>query len=447
MKPLFIVIAYCFILQFNAKGQANVGINEPNPKATLDVKGTIRIQAVNAAAGKVLTSDSSGFATWQLPASSGTADTNWLRVAPNQIKVNNAFVAIGNTNADRPLHVFSDSLKTVTQITSACPTYADEGILRISYENGTIQDHVGVGTNVSPGIDGGFGIGFRANVGYTGAYLTSNSSQSAWYNYGVYSEAKNLYDCIGVGAYALNKDGETGTLVGNKIGIDVLAANGAKNIGIDAYAQSSISTDSAFAIRATAAGGGNNTALIASATGVNSKAAKFLGNVEVVGNLSKSGGTFKIDHPQDPANKYLVHSFVESPDMMNIYNGNIVTNANGEAIIELPTYFQAENKDFRYQLTVIGKDSRAYVLIKITQNKFTIKSSEPFTEVSWQVTGIRNDAWANANRVQPEVSKTENEKGKYLHPELFGNATSLNPIIIKTVPNMQQNLKIKNTRK
>ncbi|HWL92462.1 MAG TPA: hypothetical protein VNT79_02920, partial [Phycisphaerae bacterium] len=45
-------------------------------------------------------------------------------------------------------------------------------------------------------------------------------------------------------------------------------------------------------------------------------AAQFLGNVDVIGEVSKDGGSFKIDHPLDPANKYLKHSFVESPDMM-----------------------------------------------------------------------------------------------------------------------------------
>ena len=40
---------------------------------------------------------------------------------------------------------------------------------------------------------------------------------------------------------------------------------------------------------------------------------------------------FVIDHPLDPANKYLYHASVESPDVMNIYNGNVVTDANGRA--------------------------------------------------------------------------------------------------------------------
>jgi hypothetical protein len=115
-------------------------------------------------------------------------------------------------------------------------------------------------------------------------------------------------------------------------------------------------------------------------------AGEFLGDVEVSGNLSKGGGSFKIDHPLDPANKFLYHSFVESPDMMNIYNGNVTTDGNGEATITLPDYFQALNRDFRYQLTVIGQFAQAIVASKINGNHFTIQTDRPNVEVSWQVT-------------------------------------------------------------
>ena len=64
-------------------------------------------------------------------------------------------------------------------------------------------------------------------------------------------------------------------------------------------------------------------------------------NLTVNGTVSKGGGSFKIDDPLDPANKTLSHSFVESPDMMNIYNGNVVTDHHGRAIVELPIYFGA----------------------------------------------------------------------------------------------------------
>jgi hypothetical protein len=57
----------------------------------------------------------------------------------------------------------------------------------------------------------------------------------------------------------------------------------------------------------------------------------FQGDVYVNGTLSKGAGSFKIDHPLDPENKYLYHSFVESPDMMNIYNGNVMTDGGGYA--------------------------------------------------------------------------------------------------------------------
>jgi len=148
-------------------------------------------------------------------------------------------------------------------------------------------------------------------------------------------------------------------------------------------------------------------------------AGEFLGDVEITGNLSKGGGSFKIDHPLDPENKYLYHSFVESPDMMNIYNGNVTTDQNGEAVVELPEWFEALNKSFRYQLTVVGQFAQAIVGEKIKGNRFTIRTSAPGVEVSWQITGIRKDAFANKNRIPVEVLKSEEERGTYMHPEAF----------------------------
>jgi hypothetical protein len=145
----------------------------------------------------------------------------------------------------------------------------------------------------------------------------------------------------------------------------------------------------------------------------------FSGNVQITGNISKGGGSFKIDHPLDPENKYLYHSFIESPDMMNIYNGNITTDANGEAVVELPSYFEALNRDFRYQLSVIGTFAQAIVAEEISNNRFTIKTSAPRVKVSWQVTGVRQDAYANKHRIPVEELKNENERGHYLYPEVF----------------------------
>ena len=149
------------------------------------------------------------------------------------------------------------------------------------------------------------------------------------------------------------------------------------------------------------------------------------GNLSIKGKLTKGSGSFKIDHPLDPANKYLSHSFVESPDMMNVYNGNVTTDRHGLATVSLPDYFEALNQDFRYQLTVIGKFAQAIVAKKIAANRFVIRTSKPNVEVSWQVTGIRQDAYAKAYRIPVEEDKPPQEQGHYLHPELFGAPAEL----------------------
>jgi len=160
-------------------------------------------------------------------------------------------------------------------------------------------------------------------------------------------------------------------------------------------------------------------------SGAGDYAGCFLGNVNVTGTLSKGGGGFKIDHPLDPANKYLYHSFVESPDMMNIYNGNVVLDANGEAWVELPAYFEALNKDFRYQLTCIGGFAPVYIAQEITGNRFKVAGGSPGMKVSWQVTGIRHDPFAEAHRIQVEVEKTGKERGRYIHPKEYGVSETL----------------------
>jgi hypothetical protein len=145
------------------------------------------------------------------------------------------------------------------------------------------------------------------------------------------------------------------------------------------------------------------------------------GNLNVTGTLTKGGGSFKIDDPLDPANKYLSHSFVESPDMMNIYNGSVKLNAHGEAWVTMPEYFEALNRDFQYVLTAIGRPQPYfYIARKMSGNRFKIAGGKPNAEVSWQVTGIRQDAWANAHRIPVEEEKPTKERGTYLHPELFG---------------------------
>jgi hypothetical protein len=174
-------------------------------------------------------------------------------------------------------------------------------------------------------------------------------------------------------------------------------------------------------------------------------AAVLNGKVKITGNLEKPAGSFKIDHPLDPANKYLCHSFVESPDMKNVYDGVVVLDGKGKAEIELPDWFGILNKDFRYQLTAIGAPGpNLYIAEEISDatttntkynksssnknknknknnnSRFKIAGGNSGMKVSWQVTGIRRDPWANANRIQVEEDKPTKERGYYLHPDLYG---------------------------
>jgi len=197
---------------------------------------------------------------------------------------------------------------------------------------------------------------------------------------------------------------------------------GAYGESSDNYGVRGISSTS-YGMYATSA---SSTALRAIRTGGGDYAGRFSGNVEVTGTLSKGGGSFKIDHPLDPQNKYLCHSFVESPDMMNIYNGNAALDGNGEAWVELPAWFEALNKDYRYQLTAIGAPGpNLHIAERIVSNRFKIAGGSVGMEVSWQVTGVRRDPFAQAHRIEIEVDKPMGERGKYLYAREYGVPESM----------------------
>ena len=158
-----------------------------------------------------------------------------------------------------------------------------------------------------------------------------------------------------------------------------------------------------------------------SPAGLFSGSVSVTGNLSVTGALSKGGGSFQIDHPLDPANRYLSHSFVESPDMKNIYDGVAQLDADGEAVVTLPEWFEALNRDFRYQLTAVGAPAPGlHIAQKVGGNRFKIAGGPPGLEVSWQVTGTRQDAWAEKHRIPVEWAKPPAERGHYLHPDLYG---------------------------
>jgi hypothetical protein len=330
---------------------------------------------------------------------SGTLGLNWT-VAPTNLGTANAIVK-----------------RDAGGSFSAGAVVASLGVTGMSTSNSTAGIH---------GQDtlGGYGVLGVAN-GTSGQGVWGESFGTQFTTYGPDGVHGQAHSSVGSGVAGLNSDpngtgvygsGNTGVFGAGTTGVYGAGSTGVYGTspgGAGVYAES---TTGGWAVDAVNTGSGTGV-LAGSASGW---AAWFNGNVEVDGNLSKAGGSFKIDHPLDPANKYLYHSFVESPDMMNIYNGNVTTDAQGDVVVELPEWFETLNRDFRYQLTVIGQFAQAIVSTEIADGRFSIKTDKPNVKVSWQVTGIRQDAWANAHRIPLEEAKPELERGSYLHPELYG---------------------------
>ena len=265
---------------------------------------------------------------------------------------------------------------------------------------------------------------FGTGISGIGAGATSTGVYGSGEQYGVSGNSLNGSGVYGVhtspSGTTAGVQGETSSTSANASGVTgvVLATSaGGSSSGVRGINNST--TGSGIGVYGYQAGSGwgiygtvGNTTL--------GYAGYFSGRVNVTGALSKGSGTFKIDHPLDPTNKYLYHSFVESPDMKNIYDGVVTLDANGQAEITLPDWFGALNKDFRYQLTCIGGYAPVYILKEVSNNMFSIGGGTPGLKISWQLTGIRKDPYAEKNRVKVEEDKPENERGKYLYPEAYG---------------------------
>jgi hypothetical protein len=255
------------------------------------------------------------------------------------------------------------------------------------------------------GVDDGVGYGVYGKSNGIGVYGEGNFAN------GVYGKSSSGYGVHGLSSsgYGVYGESQTGTAV--------------VGVSDDHYGVVGVSSNLAGLY----------------GESVNDYAAVLNGKVKITGNLEKAGGSFKIDHPLDPANKYLCHSFVESPDMKNVYDGVVVLDRKGKAEIELPNWFGALNKDFRYQLTAIGAPGpNLYIAEEISEaittrnysskssnnnnnnSRFKIAGGTSGMKVSWQVTGIRKDTYANANRIEVEEDKPDKERGYYLHPDLYG---------------------------
>ncbi len=166
----------------------------------------------------------------------------------------------------------------------------------------------------------------------------------------------------------------------------------------------------------------------------------FGGDVFVEGTFNAGNKLFKIDHPLDPANKYLNHSCIESSEYMNLYRGNVTLDANGQAIVTVPDWFEALNKNYSYQLTCVGGFAPVYIAQELQHRQFAIAGGKPGMKVCWQIMGERQDPFVKAHPLEVEQVKPEGERGLYLHPREYGKPDSMgiyqarNPAMISHAP-------------
>ena len=274
---------------------------------------------------------------------------------------------------------------------------------------------VGIGTtapaNASLTVDAGSrptGAEFDCDTG-GGASIVSNSTATTGNSVaGSFSSASNA----GTGLYAIATS-TSGVTYGVR---GITSSTGAGAAGVRGEAPSSANT---------------NYGVYGSATG----AAAY--GVYANGRLGASGTkSFMIDHPLDPENKVLLHYSAESPQVLNIYSGNATLDANGQAWIDLPDYFDSINSDPRYQLTAIGAPApMLHIGVKEQANRFQIAGGTPGMEVSWEVKALRTDRFVAQRGAPVERLKTGAEQGKYLEPALYGKPQEMG---IFYVPARQQ---------
>jgi len=313
---------------------------------------------------------------------------------------------------------------------SAGGAFAVYGLLTSTapaYTNAAVR-----GQNNAAGLDG-YGVwGSQAGAG-TGVYGTSSSGDGvsgfAANGNGVVGSGGDGYGVAGYGNYwpgvygSSNAEGVVGESPGND-GV-VGRTHSSYSAGVSGHNDhaggAGVLGDnpSGIGVRATATGG----------TGVYAHAATagyFWGPVTITGTCTGCTGpsALQIDDPRDPAHKYLQHSSVVSSQQLNIYSGNVTTDAKGFVTVNMPRWFQALNRSFRYQLTSLSGLQQVAVAREMHDNRFTLQSQRPHSKVSWQVTAVRHDRFANAHPIQVVVPKAKKDQGKYLHPEVYGKPRS-----------------------
>jgi len=445
------------------QSSGNVGIGTPSPGATLEVNGTAKFDGLvtfapsqtfpggagtitGVLAGTDLTGGgtsgvvtlnldttkvpalaaSSNIFTGSITASSFTGNGAGLTgVSASGLAAgtySNAYTFSNAANSFTAASVTAGSVSASNGVVGTSASSTGQGV----YGNNTATtgDAYGVlGTSASSSGTGVFGLDSSGMGVYgTGVFgVWGNGESAGAYGYnaanGSYGELGASANGIAAGVYGSGPSGSGVGVYGT--GLTGVAGNSTSGTGYGVYGSAIGNGMGVWGTNNTTTAYG--VGVYGSSSSSTGFAGFFEGNVTVTGALTSGVKDFLIDHPLDPANKYLYHSSVESSEMMNIYTGNVVLDAGGEAVVQLPDWFESLNTDFRYQLTAIGAPGpNLYIAQEVQGNSFRVAGGSPGMKVSWQVTGVRQDAYAKAHPLEVEVDKPEGERGYYIHPELYG---------------------------
>jgi hypothetical protein len=362
----------------------------------------------------------------------------------NVIADSNVFQNNSGVNINGALNLF-DTKASNGDVNAAGTVTAEVVVANLSCCAGeAVTGVVGVGDAMVGQSNSGIGVYGTASSGTAGVYGVLGSGDPV-YSYGVYGENDNTTGGKGVFGFAKGASGIAvqGYAPGGD-GTGVAGSSGTfgsqAHIWIGKTPLGVVGDSSSIGVLATSdpgiglvAANDNSTYYVAylenNGGGPVFDAQSLNGYVfeDAFGDLTASGAiigavkSFKIDHPLDPANKYLYHASIESSEMKNLYDGVALLDGNGSATIMLPDWFESVNGDFRYQLTAIGAPApNLHIAQEISNSQFIIAGGQAGMKVSWQLTGVRHDAYAKAHPVQVTVDKPEGERGYYIHPELYG---------------------------
>ncbi|MFZ4574685.1 MAG: hypothetical protein ACOYN0_09830 [Phycisphaerales bacterium] len=317
-------------------------------------------------------------------------------------------VGIGTTTPGYPLEVVGTTTSAGIRASNALTTGSTVGV------QGQVASEEGVAVNGQASATSGTPIGVYGTTPSTsGVGVSGYANSTSGFSRGVEGWSTSP---AGAGVYGIS-DATTGACYG-VFGTSATTASGAGVRG-----ETSATTGTAYGVLGVTPGG----------AGASVFAVYAQGNTGATGTKS-----FQIDHPLDPANKLLNHFSAEGPEPYLVYRGNVELDAQGEAVVELPAYFDAINRDVTYQLTPIGAPALLYVSEKVADNHFKIAGGKPGMEVSWTVTGIRNDAHCTTFPMPTEADKPASMRGKYLdpaaHKQPAASGAFYTPTVLPRVP-------------